>query len=82
MSQLKPYVESLTPVEPPEPPPVYTDRRGGIFEVETILSKRRVGRSWQFLVKWTGYGDLENTWEPLSNVKHLPELMLAAPEVS
>ena len=43
VSQLKPYVESDAPLEPPEPPPVYTDRRGGIFEVETILQKRKVG---------------------------------------
>ena len=81
VSQLKPYVESDAPLEPPEPPPVYTGRRGGIFEVETILQKRKVGRSWQFLVKWTGYASHENTWEPLANVKHLPELMLAAPEI-
>jgi hypothetical protein len=27
-----------------------------------------------FCVKWTGYGDAENTWEPLENVQHLDAL--------
>jgi hypothetical protein len=76
---LKPFLESNHPTEPTQPPPVYADRRGGVFEVETILGKRRVRNSWHYLVKWTGYDDFDNTWEPLANVRHLSDLVAAAP---
>jgi hypothetical protein len=79
VSQLKPFLESNHPTEPTQPPPVYADRRGGVFEVETILGKRRVRNSWHYLVKWTGYDDFDNTWEPLANVRHLSDLVAAAP---
>ena len=79
VSQLKPFLESNHPTEPTQPPPVYADRRGGVFEVETILGKRRVRNSWRYLVKWTGYDDFDNTWEPLANVRHLSDLVAAAP---
>jgi hypothetical protein len=82
VSQLKPYVSSSTPAIVTTPPPVYADRRGGIYEVETILAKKKFGRSWRYLVKWTGYDDSENTWEPLANVRHLTGLLEAAPEIS
>ncbi len=42
VSQIKPFLESLHPTEPTQPPPVYADRPGGVFEVESILGKRRV----------------------------------------
>ena len=41
------------------------------YEVERILDKRQVrrGRSrtlnTQYLVKWKGYNDYDNTWEPI-----------------
>lgn len=82
VSQLKPYVSSSTPAVVTSPPPLYADKRGGIYEVETILAKKKFGRSWRYLVKWTGYDDSENTWEPLANVRHLTDLVEAAPEVS
>ena len=34
------------------------------FEVEQILARK----SQQYLVKWKGYPDLENTWKPLKNL--------------
>ena len=34
------------------------------FEVEQILARK----GQQYLVKWKGYPDLENTWEPLKNL--------------
>jgi hypothetical protein len=64
------------------PPPVYADQRGGVYEVEAILGKKRVGITWKYLVKWTGYDDSENTWEPLAHVRHLTDELAAAPVLS
>ena len=38
------------------------------FEVEQILARK----GQQYLVKWKGYPDSENTWEPLKNLAELP----------
>ena len=41
------------------------------FEVEQILAKE----GQQYLVKWKGYPDLENTWEPLKNLANCQLLL-------
>jgi hypothetical protein len=40
----------------------------GEFEVETILDKKLLYRKPHFLVKWRGYGNEFNSWEPLENL--------------
>ena len=40
------------------------------WEVEKILAHRRKGESWEFLTKWVGYEDGEETWEPVGNFIH------------
>lgn len=45
----------------------------GTFDIEKILDKRMKRRQVQYLVKWEGYDDMENTWEPDEN---LPENMV------
>ena len=40
------------------------------WEVEKILSHRRKGDTWEFLTKWTGYEEGEETWEPIGNFIH------------
>ena len=82
VSQLKPYVPSSSSIVATTPPPVYADQRGGIYEVDDILGKKRFGKTWKYLVKWTGYDDSENTWEPLANVRHLTAKVAAAPTIS
>ena len=46
------------------------------YEVERIISHRRHGRSrtLQYLIKWKGYPESDNTWEPHDQV-HAPELL-------
>ena len=55
-----------------EPPPDVQ----GEYEVEEIVASRRYGRykTLQYLVKWQGYSEAENTWEPVDHV-HAPELV-------
>jgi len=38
------------------------------YEVEEILDKTRVNGQVRYLVKWKGYTNDENTWEPISNL--------------
>ena len=40
------------------------------YEVEKILDNRSVNGLQQYLVKWKGYDDSENTWEPKTNLKN------------
>jgi len=61
--------------------PVFADKAGGIYEVESIIGKKKIGKTWHFLVKWSGYADFDNTWEPLKNVRHLTDMIKAAPIV-
>ncbi len=61
-SQLKPVVG-----QPREEAPVQLESGEQEFEVEKILGMRNVRSGRQFLVKWKGYGDWENSWEPEEN---------------
>eukprot|EP00884_Botryococcus_braunii_P013727 jgi/Botrbrau1/22355/Bobra.0002s0033.1 len=81
-SQLNSYVSSSSPMTVTSPPPLYADKRGGVYEVEAIIAKKRVGKSWSYLVKWAGYDETENTWEPLAHVRHLADEVAAAPVLS
>lgn len=38
------------------------------FEIEDILDSKRDGRRLYYLIKWKGFPDSENSWEPLSNI--------------
>lgn len=39
-----------------------------VYEVETILDKRIINGKPQYLIKYKGYDDSENSWEPPSNL--------------
>jgi hypothetical protein len=45
------------------------------FEVEKILDHRDYEqiKLREFLVKWSGYDETENTWEPEENLRHCKE---------
>lgn len=61
---LRPYKETdVYGTNFPRPPPTLQDGEE-VYEIETILNHRRRGRSYQYLVKWTGYPIEEASWEP------------------
>ena len=39
------------------------------YEVEAILDSRCQGRGTKYLVKWVGYPEADNTWEPFALLK-------------
>ena len=49
--------------------------KDGIYKVERILDHKQSGRGLKYLIKWEGYSDDENTWEPVSNLKDCSNLV-------
>jgi hypothetical protein len=50
------------------PPPVLVDGEEE-FIVQSIAEHRKAGRSFQYRVRWKGYGPEYNTWEPQRNLE-------------
>jgi len=46
------------------PEPVMTENGLEEYHIEKIVDERRRGRGWQYLVKWSGYSEGDNTWLP------------------
>ena len=67
----------LTPVNDPqfiqqiEPEPLGPiDMEGELeYEVEEVMSSQKHGQGIQYLIKWKGYGNEENTWEARKNME-------------
>ena len=77
-SLLKPYTE--TPAHGPNftrPPPEIIGGEEGHYEIEKILQAcpTRNKKSTQYLVKWKGYPDSENSWLPARELSHAQELV-------
>ncbi|CAF2207827.1 unnamed protein product [Rotaria magnacalcarata] len=51
---------------------------GDRFEIERIVDKRYRNDRLEYLIKWRGYPDSQNTWEPSSNVEGEQESELLA----
>jgi transposase InsO family protein len=47
------------------------------WEVEKIIRQRRNKGRQEYLVKWSGYSDSENTWEPATHLTNCRELLHA-----
>jgi hypothetical protein len=78
VSLLRPYQDPTkdfpTRPAPPRPPPI--DPENQEYEIEEILASRKRHKRQEYLVKWLGYPESENTWEPASNLD-CPDLLLA-----
>ena len=47
------------------------------YEVEEILKSRMNRGKLEYLVKWKGYSNADNTWEPRGNLKNAEEVVEA-----
>jgi hypothetical protein len=75
-SLLSPYSE--TTVHGPnffQPPPELVDGEEE-YQVECIMGHQKMGqgKKLQYLVKWMGYPNSDNTWEPVTQI-HTPDLI-------
>lgn len=81
VSVLKPFIDGSEefPDRDPVPRAPFSVNDAGeeLFLVERLLRRRKVGRKWQFEVKWLGYDKPEdNTWEDRSRLmKDVPLLV-------
>ena len=41
-----------------------------LYEVEDVVEKKTENNITMYLVKWKGFSDVDNTWEPLEGLKH------------
>src|SRR3984885_1745268 len=65
---LSPYKgNEVNGLKPPPPNPVTIDGKEE-YEVDHIRDSKLFGRTLKYLVRWKGYGEGEDTWEPLSNL--------------
>ena len=45
------------------------------WSVKAILNKKRAKEKWYYLIKWEGYSDNFNSWEPSEHLKNAPDLV-------
>lgn len=45
------------------------------WEVEAIIGKRKRGSKIYYKIKWRGYDDSNNTWEPAANLKYAKKIV-------
>ena len=77
VNKLYPFKGNLVNGLLPEPPaPVeWEDEDEPEYEVEKILDSRYRWRRLEYRVKWKGYIDKHNTWEPAPNLKNAPRMI-------
>jgi hypothetical protein len=51
------------------------DSINNIYDVEKILAKKYEAGRLLYLVKWLDYPESQNTWEPLTHLTEVPELI-------
>ena len=59
-----------------EPPPDVIEGEEE-YEVEKVLDSKRIGRNKKlhYLIRWKGYSEVHDTWEPEDNVKNTRKLI-------
>jgi hypothetical protein len=64
-----------SPIPPASPPAKFT-RTGKEHYIRDIISHKKSGRGWRFLVRWKGFPDSDNEWMTYSALNHTRALKL------
>ena len=43
--------------------------------MDKIIEKKKVNKKLFYLIKWKGYKNSENTWEPTENLKNIKKML-------
>ena len=74
-SLLKPFFPDTFNRRDPPPPPVQFEDGHDEYEVEKILHHRKRRNRMQYLIKWVGYPDHENSWVYKEDLLNSPDLL-------
>jgi hypothetical protein len=69
------YSQPTVTQVPPPPEPVTVEGEEE-YEVDHIRDSKLFGHTLKYLVRWTGYGEGEDTWEPAKNLEHAQDKVL------
>lgn len=72
---LSPYKETDIYGENFPAPPAEIIEGEEEYEVERIVKRQGTGPNRKYLIKWKGYPESENSFEPFKNLKHAQELV-------
>jgi hypothetical protein len=71
-----PYTAVADPEARAAPGPVGTTETGeAMWEIDKIVDSRGRGRARQYKIRWRGYGEGQDSWEPASELKRFPGLI-------
>jgi hypothetical protein len=65
--------QAAVPVPDIVPPPVHQE----LFAIEKIIDNRMKNGALEYKVKWQGYPNAQNTWEPASNLDETDPVIIA-----
>jgi hypothetical protein len=76
VDRLSPYKGNEVNGQVPPPPEPVTVEGEEEYEVDHIRDSKLFGRTLKYLVRWTGYGEGEDTWEPAKNLEHAQDKVM------